>query len=83
MPVSSPNLIFRVTASMICQISMYIKHNRHQIESRAQNKFNIYLLKIKFLSELEKTCSEGFSAGPEEDNLFKWNVTVLGPQGTF
>ncbi|XP_071946482.1 ubiquitin-conjugating enzyme E2 G1-like [Antedon mediterranea] len=42
------------------------------------------LLLKKQLSELSRNPSEGFSAGlVDDENLFKWEVMILGPPNTF
>nr|XP_058963949.1 ubiquitin-conjugating enzyme E2 G1-like [Pocillopora verrucosa] len=42
------------------------------------------LLLKKQLSELDKNPPEGFSAGLiDDDNLFKWEIMVVGPPDTF
>ncbi|RMX41640.1 hypothetical protein pdam_00008907 [Pocillopora damicornis] len=42
------------------------------------------LLLKRQLAELDKNPSEGFSAGLiDDDNLFKWEIMVVGPPDTF
>jgi ubiquitin-conjugating enzyme E2 G1 len=40
------------------------------------------LLLRKQLKELQKNPVEGFSAGLEDDNIFKWQVVIVGPPDT-
>lgn len=35
-----------------------------------------------FVPELQKNPVEGFSAGLEDDNIFKWEVMIVGPTDT-
>lgn len=34
------------------------------------------------LAELTKSPPEGVSVGPKGDNLFEWEVLIVGPAGT-
>lgn len=40
------------------------------------------LLLKKQLKELQKNPVEGFSAGLQDDNIFKWEVMIVGPADT-
>lgn len=33
------------------------------------------------LAEIKRKPIEGFSAGPQEDNMFKWDIMIMGPPG--
>eukprot|EP01090_Pellita_catalonica_P004858 TRINITY_DN14663_c0_g1_i1.p1 TRINITY_DN14663_c0_g1~~TRINITY_DN14663_c0_g1_i1.p1 ORF type:complete len:168 (-),score=21.73 TRINITY_DN14663_c0_g1_i1:65-568(-) len=47
-----------------------------------QNSKRAALLLKKQLTELNKNPVEGFSAGLKEDNIFEWEVMIIGPQET-
>ena len=47
-------------------------------------KFNMTLFESCLLAELNKSPAEGFSAGLiDDDDLFKWEVLIVGPSDTF
>lgn len=39
-------------------------------------------LLIHLISDLCKNPVDGFSAGLVDDNVFEWNVTIIGPPDT-
>lgn len=41
------------------------------------------LLLRRQLKELNKTPVDGFSAGLVDDNIYEWDVVIVGPEGTF
>ena len=47
------------------------------------SKKSAELMLMKQLKELNKTCTEGFSAGIcDSGNVFEWDVLIMGPPDT-
>lgn len=37
---------------------------------------------LRDLKKIEKEADEGINASPEEDNIFKWDAFIQGPEKT-
>eukprot|EP00939_MAST-03C_sp_MAST-3C-sp1_P002629 g2629.t1 len=60
--------------------------SRKKAKSKKKKSKRISSGALRLMSDLrtiEENCPEGFSAGPiDDDNIFSWEASVFGPEGT-
>ena len=76
-----------VSSVSVCMCVCVVTADYYSLETlRMLTLWNVcvYLCNVLYMSELIKKPHEGFSAGLIDDNdIYKWEIYIIGPSDTF